>query len=225
MTETSAPRLPVSQGQLDRSRPISGVLAPLLPGGVLRAGSVVACEGRAAVTLALAVASAPSLAGSWTAVVGLPTIGLGAVVEAGVVPERLVRVDAPSGVWGDVLAAAIDGFDLVLVGPAVRGVTSSVARRVVARAMQRGTVLVTIDTTVLGADVRLVATDVEWHGIGAGFGVARGRCAQVEATGRRLPGLRRALLWLPGADGAVRTLEAPPVASRPDPRSAWRSAG
>lgn len=191
---------------------MNGVLATLLPQGVLRGGTVVSCEGLAAVSLALAVASAPSIAGSWVAVVGLPTLGLAAAIEAGVVLERLVAVGAPDGAgragrvsgdaaWADVLAAAVDGFDVVLVGPEVRGVSSTTTRRLAARAVQRGSVMVTVDNAAFGADVRLEATDITWRGLGEGFGVALGRHAEVCASGRRVPGARRARLWLPAADG------------------------
>lgn len=201
------------QGEVSSARllPLHGALSALVPQGGLRGGTVVACGGVAAVSLALAVASAPSIAGSWVAVVGLPTLGLAAAAEAGVVLDRLVRVAAPpdvstrraDGVWADLLAASVDGFDLVIIGEEAGGVSPSTVRRLVARAAQRGTVFIAIDAPVFGADVRLEITGSAWRGLGEGYGIALGRQADVQASGRRLPGTRRTRLWLPAADGAV----------------------
>src|SRR5215469_760186 len=55
-----------------------------------------------------------------------------------------------------------------------------------------------------GAQSRLLVTDVEWTGIGAGHGRLHARRAQVSASGRgagERP--RSAWLWLPGPDGTV----------------------
>lgn len=219
-----------------RSLPLHGALSALVPPGGLRGGTVVSCGGVAAVSLALAVASAPSIAGSWVAVVGLPTLGLAAAAEAGVVLDRLVRVAAPpdvatrraDGVWADLLAAAVDGFDLVIIGDEAAGVSPSTVRRLVARAAQRGTVFVTIDAPVFGADVRLEATAATWRGLGEGYGIALGRQAEVQASGRRLPGARRTRLWLPAGDGAVAGIRSDARSDAPSDHGALaplRSAG
>ena len=201
-----------------RALPLHGALSTLLPQGSLRGGTVVACEGAASVSLALTVASAPSIAGSWVAVAGLPGLGLAAATEAGVVLERLVRIAAPSpvpgalragapradSVWADLLAAAVDGFEVVIVGHETAGVSPSTVRRLVARAAQRGTVFIAIGAPVFGADVRLETVAIDWRGLGEGYGIALGRHAEVCAAGRRLPGARRSRLWLPAVDGTVR---------------------
>ena len=136
-----------------RSLPVCGALAPLLPGGGLRGGSVVACEGRAAVSLAAAARSAASVAGSWVAVLGLPEVGLAALAEAGVVLERVVCVAGADDLpWPEVLAAAVDGFDLLVVGPALAHVAPAVVRRVLARAAARGVVVLAVDAPVFGAE-------------------------------------------------------------------------
>jgi len=79
----------------ERTLPLLPVLAALVPQGALQRGNVVGCDGDAAVSLVLAVAAGPSQQGAWVAVAGLPTLGLAASAEAGVVLERLVAVTEP----------------------------------------------------------------------------------------------------------------------------------
>lgn len=200
----------------------------LLPQAVMQRGSVVECAGSAAVSLALALAAGPSLAGAWVGVAGLPHVGVAAAVELGVAPERLVMVAEPAqrfddGQWAEVLAAMIDGFDVLLLGPGAHAVKAVTARRLVARLQSRGAVLLSVLSSgagspgamssgvgssggvsgVFGADLRFEATDAVWQGLGDGHGVARGRRASVQLSGRRVPRPRRAEMWLPTADGAV----------------------
>ena len=185
----------------------------LLRQAVMQRGSVVECAGSAAVSLALALAAGPSLAGAWVGVAGLPQVGVAAAVELGVAPERLVMVAEPAqrfddGQWAEVLAAMIDGFDVLLLGPGAHAVKAVTARRLVARLQSRGAVLLSVMSTggapgVFGADLRFEAMDAVWQGLGDGHGVARGRRASVQLSGRRVPRPRRAEMWLPTADGAV----------------------
>lgn len=199
----------------------------LLPQAVMQRGSVVECAGSAAVSLALALAAGPSLAGAWVGVAGLPQVGVAAAVELGVAPERLVMVAEPAqrfddGQWAEVLAAMIDGFDVLLLGPGAHAVKAVTARRLVARLQSRGAVLLSVVPSgvttgavsgVFGADLRFEATDAVWQGLGDGHGVARGRRASVQLSGRRVPRPRRAEMWLPTADGAVEAVVAVGVAS------------
>jgi len=197
----------------ERTLPVLPAFTPLLATGVQR-GSVVACTGMAGVSLALSVAAGPSQAGSWVGVAGLPELGLAAAAEMGIALERLVQVVEPAsdrwsdGQWGDLLAALVDGFDIVLLGHGARRVRPAVARRVVARLQARGAVLVAVDAPVFGGDLRLAATDVAWEGLGDGHGVARSRRVTVCLEGRRVPRPRHAELWLPAHDGQLRPLEA-----------------
>ena len=60
-----------------------------------------------------------------------------------------------------------------------------------------------------GAQVRLIVTDQEWTGIGAGHGRLRARRARVVADGRGAAVRSRAQwLWLPGPDGSVTVADA-----------------
>ena len=116
----------------------------------------------------LALLSAASRAGSWCAVVGVPSLGALAAAESGIVLERLALVPNPGPDWPTVVAALIDGVDVVVV--AVPGpVAPTIASRLVARARQRGCVLMPYGHWD-GADVTLRVTRGTWQGLGAGHG-------------------------------------------------------
>lgn len=194
----------------ERTLPVDESLVELLP--ALQRGSTIACEGRAAVSLALALAAAPSREGAWIGVAGLPELGVRAAADMGVALERLVLVNGDPP-WVEVLAAMIDGFDVILVGPRViQGhsrpltsgpLTSGAVRRLLARAQSRGVVMLTVGVPALGADLRVTAGDDRWVGLGEGHGVATGRRVLIELGGRRMPRQRRASMWLPDADGRI----------------------
>ena len=221
----------------ERTLPVLAELSALLPMGALQRGSIVACQGAAGVSLAMALAVGPSREGAWVGIAGLPGLGVAAAVELGVAPERLVLVNEPGrapglrfgdATWAEVLAAMIDGFDVVVLGPAAAGgVRPATARRLVARLQARGAVAIVVGDGGVGgagagvgvgvgvgagagdgsfpADLTLAADGVEWLGLGDGHGVAQGRRATVQSGGRRMPRPRRAHLWLPGADGRAAT--------------------
>ena len=189
--------------------PVLSALDALLPGGGLRRGSTVAVTGTdgvgGATSLALALVAAATQAGSWVAAVGLPSLGLVAAEELGVALEHLVLVAAPErDAWGSVAAALVDGFDCLVV-PSGRAVRPGDARRLVARARERGAVLVQLGGGwPERADVELAITRSRWEGIEAGHGHLRARKVRVEGGGRgEAARPRRIDLWLPAAGGAV----------------------
>lgn len=206
----------------DDHLPVLPALTGLLPGEGLRRGSTVAVAGDAgggATSLALALVAAASGAGSWVAAVGLPSLGLVAADELGVALERLVLVAAPErSQWGSVTAALVDGFDCVVVA-AHRGVPAGAARRLVARARERGAVLVTLGAGwPEPAAVQLRVARTRWEGIEPGHGHLRARKVRVAVSGRGDAARPRSVdLWLPAATGGV--LVAEPAAS-PVPRIA-----
>ena len=129
---------------VDRSRPtvlareqvlpVLPALCELLPGGALQRGTTVSVQGEAATSLALALLAGASAAGSWIAIVGLPSLGLAAAAELGLALERLVVVRDPSPAsWGSVVAALVGSFDAVLLAPTHR-VRPADSRRLAARA-------------------------------------------------------------------------------------------
>ena len=190
--------------------PVLAALEPLLPRAGLQRGTTVTVAAApgvgGATSLALALVAEASRAGSWLAAVGLPSLGLVAADEAGVALERLVMVAAPErAAWGGVVAALVDGFDLLLLHATRGGVRQVDARRLVARARERGTVLVQLGPGWGSeADVALQVTEARWEGLDDGHGHLRARRVVVAGSGRGAAARpRRAELWLPGPDGQV----------------------
>ncbi|QGG94751.1 P-loop NTPase family protein [Actinomarinicola tropica] len=192
--------------------PVVDALAPVLPGGGLRRGSVVALradgEGGAATSLALAAVAEASGQGSWVAVVGLPTLGLVAAAELGVALDRLAVVATPDrGRWSQVVAALVDAVDLVVIGPT--RVRPGDARRLEARARERGAVLLPIGVDwPTEPDLTLTVDAGRWEGIGRGHGHLRARRVRLRAEGRRDAARPRTTeVWLPAEGGGVAALE------------------
>jgi hypothetical protein len=120
-------------------------------------------------SLLLALLAAPTAAGSWAAVVGMPELGVAAAAELGVAVERLALVRDPGMEPAGVVAALLDGMDVVAVA---RGrLTEAHARRLSARARHRGAVLLTVGPWP-GVDLELRGAESTWHGLrekGAGY--------------------------------------------------------
>ena len=120
--------------------------------------------------------------------------------------ERLVLVAAPErDAWGGVVAALVDGFDLVILHAGRTGVRTADARRLVARARERGAVLLQLGSGwPEGADLQLQVTHSRWEGLDDGHGHLQARKVRVTRSGRgEAAQPRRADLWLPGPDGGV----------------------
>jgi hypothetical protein len=178
----------------------------MLPEGGLLRGRVVGCSGPAAWSLALALVAEAVQAGSWLAAVGTPTLGLDAAAELGITLSRLVMVDAGDGTpaWAERVAAAADGFELIVTAPPV-GAERAV-RKVRQRVQARGAVLVAVGQATPGVacDLELSTTSVVWDGIGHGSGHLVCRRATVQVTGRRTPRPVARELLLPAPGGGVR---------------------
>ncbi len=195
----------------DQRLPVLAPLESLLPERGLRRGSVVAVAGSS--SLALALVAAASAAGSWCGAVGRPALGPVAAAELGVVLDRFPLVPAPDptttgpGGWAWVVATLLDALDVVIAWPP--GGSASVrpadARRLAARARERGSVLVVASGRWPEApDVRLAVVRSQWMGPGAGDGRLRARRVEVVGGGRGAASReRRATLWLPAPGGGV----------------------
>jgi len=226
-------RLPVAAA---RARPVAlarDALLPVLPAlegllpepGLRRGATVSVGGGPGATSLALALGAAASAAGSWAAAVGLPSLGLVAAGELGVALERLLLVDPPADRWATVVAALVDAVDLVHVALPPR-VRAGDARRLAARARERGAVLVVHVPGAEGAgawpeapEVRLTVAETAWAGpAGGGAGRLEARRVAVVGGGRGAAARpRRAALWLPDATGAVRRAEPAAAGDAPAP--------
>jgi hypothetical protein len=211
MTISSAPGLNEVLAALgDRVAPVSMALERTLPtptdcadlfaeGGLVR-GRTLSTTGSAATTVMLRLVAAAVEAGGWMAVIDVPTLGLDAASELGIALERVVAIDTrgagsdvgdvDAGVWADVVAAAADGFE-VLVTRVPGDVRPSTLRKVVTRLQQRGVVMMVVgDPGPLACDGMIDTGHQVWAGVGAGWGRLEQRVVEVAATGRRLPGQR-----------------------------------
>ena len=190
----------------ERTLPLDPVLADLIGADGLVRGHTVACRGPAAHSLSVAAAASAVAMGSWVAVVGVDGLGVEAMADAGLPPERLVRVRvAGDGVraWADLCLAALDGFEVLITRPPAR-VPAPMATALRRRLRARGVCLLVIgDPRGLEADVELLSTGPSWHGAGAGTGRLTGRRIEVRAAGRRVHRGRAASLSLPGSDGRL----------------------
>ncbi|MGI8796102.1 MAG: hypothetical protein ACR2IR_05905 [Acidimicrobiia bacterium] len=173
----------------ERALPVSGELGELIP--ALRRGSVIAVEGEpgaGATSIALRLAAAATAAGEWAAAVELHgSIGGLAAAEAGVVLERFaVARRVPPTRWAAVVAALLDGIGLVLaeVPPYAR---VGDARRLAARARERGVVLVGVGGWPAEAALRVWAEGSEWRGLGCGTGLLAARDLGVRVEGHGVP--------------------------------------
>jgi hypothetical protein len=155
-------------------------LTPLLPDG-LRRGSTTAVLGSTSLVLAM-IAAACTAREAWAAVVGQPSLGLLAAAQTGVALARLAVVPQPGVDTPTVVAALLDGIDVVVVGPGARLVDAD-RRRLMARARDRGSVLLSTAPWP-GAGCVLTVEGGRWTGVGDGDGRLRAHELHVTRTGR-----------------------------------------
>jgi hypothetical protein len=179
--------------------PLASALSDALPAG-LRRGQVVAVQGSTSLVLAL-VAEA-SREGSWTAMIGMPNVGVVAAARRGIELSRLALVPHPGSQAPAVAGACVDGMDVVVLGPRL-ALADSDRRRLAARARERGAVIVSAGPWD-GANVGLTVLRSTWSGLGAGDGRLRARDLIVEVTSRAGGPARRIALTLE-ADVMLRT--------------------
>jgi hypothetical protein len=175
-------------GAGDRLLPVTGRIGELLPAGGLQRGSTIAVDGSpgsGSTTVALTLAAAATFAGEWAAVVDPgATLGGRAALAAGVELERLavVRRVSPDR-WAAVVAALLDGITVVVasVPPHLR---LGDARRLLARARERKSVLVAFGAWPVEASLRVHTSGCTWRGLGAGSGLLDTRDLHIEVEGK-----------------------------------------
>ena len=195
----------------DQVLPIRSDLLPLFPWGGIKRGTVVETSSSA---LMLALLGKATSEGSWVAVVGSPDLGLAAAREHGVALERLVVVHRPpQDQMATVISALVDALDIVVIGS--RLITSGVdARRLSARARERGSVLLSRGGWLVGPDLSLHVRSQHFLGLSEGHGHLAGWSIEVETSGRGAASLsRRVHLGLAGNHEAA-TGSAAPVTPR-----------
>jgi hypothetical protein len=199
---------------------VPDALAELFPDGGLRRGSIVsvaADAGMGTTSLALALTVSVTRGGAWVAAVGLSSLGLMAAAQMGAALDRFALVPSAGEQWPVVAAALLDSVDLLLLAPLGR-VRPADARRLTARARERGAVVVVLPTAGThlarwpeAVDLHLTVAAARWEGLGTGDGHLQSRVLDVVATGRRAAGRpRRRQIWLPGLDGRVAAAPAAP---------------
>lgn len=189
--------------------PVRGELAGLLPWGGLRRGSTVSVGGSTSLLLALLAGATAD--GCWAAVVGLPQVGVLAAAELGVSVGRLALVPRPGADPGPVIAALLDGVDLVAVGCPL---PLALARRLTARARQRRAVLIAFGAWP-SPDVELTAESVRWNTLDDGAETLRRQEISVRSGGRGSAGRPRHVLLTFGAEDSTEEIELPLVAGEP----------
>ncbi len=151
-----------------RMLPLGEPWKALVPGGGLRRGSTVVVEappGLGGLSLALSLLTASSANGHWAGVVGVDDPGVVAMAELGMDLRRVLFVPRPRGAWAESVADLLDGVDLVVVRPPSRA-AHGVARKLVDRVRERGTVLIVLSEPhaawPLAPDVCFAITESRW---------------------------------------------------------------
>lgn len=232
----SAPRPTITdlKQMVERVRPVSLASEQLLPlapvlanmfGSGLRRGSTVLLKGGSGATsLALATCAAATANGLWLGCLNAQSLGWAAAHELGVDLNNVVTVTVPGRDLVAACGAMVDVFDMVLFDTA-RGVSVGEARKLAARARERGCVLLLTDdrrrsiragSTATGSsrgdsagwpeptDVVIDVAETSWAGLGSGHGRLREGHMQVDVTGRRgFSAARSTQIQLVGGAGHV----------------------
>lgn len=196
--------------------PLHQALRPLVPGGNLARGTIVAAPPRtgqafpgegAMSYLTLALAAGATAGGGYVGVVGYPNFGIAAASGLGTNLSKVLMLDHPGDRWAEAVAVLADAVDLLLLHAPRRPTTSDLRRltsRIRPSDRHRGCVLV-VSSPWNEAHLTLRTRDPQWGGLGDGTGNLTGRHVTVSATGRAARGRQRELeLWLPAADGTIR---------------------
>ena len=151
-------------------------------------------------SLAMALMAGPSLAGEWSAVVGVPEFGWEAAADLGLALERTIVVPTPGEHWLSVTAGLADVVSVVLLKPPA-AVTERQAERLRSRLRQKDAALLCWGRWPrCDAEVSISASS--WSGLGQGHGHLQGREVEVSVRRGAAPA-RRTALRLPGPDRAV----------------------
>lgn len=154
--------------------------------------------------LVLALLAAPSVAGGWSALIGVDDLGVEAAEEAGVDLRRTVLVPDPGPDWLEVTAALVDVVPVVVLRPPAglpEAALTRTASRLSARLRKRAATLL-VQGPWPGCEARLELAEQQWLGPDAGHGRLTERRVQVRVHRGSAPP-RTARLWLPAADGRV----------------------
>ncbi|MFJ2193099.1 hypothetical protein ACIOJE_35020 [Kitasatospora sp. NPDC087861] len=200
--------------------PVLEPLRPLLPHGGLARGTVTVAPDLGTL-LALAAGPASADRYGYTAVIGLPELGMAAAAEYGLDLARVLVVDEPGAHYAEVVSTLAAACPVIIAAGHHQGLPARAADRLAAHLRRAGTVVLTPGPWP-GAHLRVDTRSGGWEGLGDGWGQLDRRRVELRVVGRGSAGReRRADLWLPDADGGVSVLaentavttETPAVAS------------
>lgn len=207
----SRSRGPVDGGDI----PLHQLLRPLIPGGVLARGTIVATPPRTGSTIAgegaityttLALLAGATAGGAWAGVIGFPDFGIAAASGLGADLSKILMLDEPGDRWPEAVHVLAGAVDLVLLHAPRRPNASQVRRlanRVRPTDRQRGCALI-VTSPWDGAHLILSTRAPQWEGLGDGTGNLTRRRVTISASGRATQGRQREVdLWLPAADGTM----------------------
>lgn len=174
--------LNVSTGRDVLARPpvleIDETFATALPYAALKRGSTVSVTGLQTTSLILSLCASATRNG-WAAIVGMPALIPAAAEDVDL--SRLALVPHPGKDLLEVVSALIDAIDLVVCMPKLK---PQDVKRLVARAKQRGNILVLPGTD--DADVVFKGEHTIFDGVERGHGRILGATTQVRVMGRRV---------------------------------------
>ncbi|MFD8249703.1 hypothetical protein [Nocardia sp. NPDC059691] len=191
---------PPLRAAVDSSRVLSiaGGLGDALPEGGLPRGAVIACTGCKGPLLGMLAAA--TAAGEWTAVVGLPSLGLLAVAEMGGDLSRVAHIAAPGPDPLEVAAVLLDGVPMI-VFDAAGGASPSRMRALLARVRRNDAVLIVTSTNWTRPDLEIRSDLADYTGLGRGRGRLRAVSYEISVRGREPHRSRTTRVQLTG-DGA-----------------------
>lgn len=145
--------------------PVHPALNAALPHGLTR-GAITTTHG--STYLALTLITQHTKNGGWVAIVGAPNINYVTLQDLDANLNNIIAIPHPGEKTPEVIAALIEGTDLILLGPNIT-LTAGEQRTLAARNRERGTHIIT-QTPWKGARTHLAAQHHPWHGTNHGLG-------------------------------------------------------
>lgn len=193
-----------------RTLPTHPVIGRLLPGGALKEGATYVVD--RSLALILLLLAAPSAAGVWCGVIGVPEFGVEAAAGFGVDLGRLVLIPEPGDQWLATTAAIADALGVIVVRPPHQ-ISDAGAARLSARLRKRGATLIVLGSRSHGtsphgtwphsvwphSEATLSISESSWTGIGSGHGHLQSRDATITVTSKAAGSPRSARLRLSGS--------------------------
>ena len=178
--------------------PVAPQLKPLFPRGGLERG--VTCSIRAdigAMSLLTQLLAYPLVCEKWVSMVGFAdcaplvfeeaaaSLGDGSGKRQTGLLRRLVMVPNPNGDAGEVVSAAIDSMDIVVINGAALRLAPRVLDRLAARLRSSGAVLVVLGPAPGLAELECRVVEQRWFGLGRGQGRLRAQELHVRSRTKR----------------------------------------